>query len=57
MRLRDIDTDTIEKFHHRRFACSIPGICWGRRSQKGRGYRCDIRRFLDYLADAGQIEP
>ena len=57
MRLRDIDTDTIEKFHHRRFACSIPGICWGRRSEKGRGYRPDIRRFLDYLADAGQIEP
>lgn len=57
MRLRDIDTDTIEQFHHRRFACSIPGICWGRRSEKGRGYRPDIRQFLDYLADAGQIEP
>ena len=57
MRLRDINAGTLERFHHRRFACSIPGICWGRRSEKGRGYRPDIRRFLDYLADTGQIEP
>ena len=57
MRLCDIDAGTLERFHHRRFACSIPGICWGRRSEKERGYQPDIRRFLDYLADTGQIEP
>ena len=57
MRLRDIDSGTLEKFVHRRFACSIPGICWGRCSEKGRGYRTDVRRFLDHLADTGQIEP
>ena len=57
MRLRDIDADTLERFHHRRFACSIPGICWGRRSENERRYGPDIRRFLDHLADTGQIEP
>ena len=57
MRLRDIDAGTLERFHHRRFACSIPGICWGRRSEHERGYRPDIPRFLDHLADTGQIEP
>ena len=55
MRLRDIDADTLERFHHRRFACSIPGICWGRRSENERRYGPDIRRFLDHLADTGQI--
>ena len=57
MRLRDIDAGTLERFYHRRFACSIPGICWGRRSEHERGYRPDIPRFLDHLADTGQIEP
>ena len=55
--MRDIDADTLERFHHRRFACSIPGICWGRRSENERRYGPDIRRFLDHLADTGQIEP
>ena len=56
--LRDLNPVVLERFHNRRFSCSIPGVFQDQGVQPpGRAGNGEIARFREYLVTIGRMEP